>query len=417
MSAWTVVALLGAVAVALLCARLPTRARWLAPVLQTLVAVGIALAVLAQLPTHAVAANLAVPGLGRLALTRLTAAVLVGSWAAALLEMGSAARRQPSGAAAAVQILVGVGCSAVLALTGLLPLSLVLAAVMLVVWLRWQRLAGPVLPIRSLARQAAIVLCALLAAVALLPAQRIGAAPPALLAMLLVGGLGGVSGLLPLSAWVGAVTRMGPAEGSLWRVWLLPLGVVTLARVVVPAPHHLAQVLQLLLVALGLASAIFWSGAAINAAPGSRYHRVLAADVGFMCVGIGSGDLIGFAGALLLVLVHWLAGAALSEPQAARSHLLAWVGVSGVPPFGGFSGRLLVLVGSSFMGPLVLSGVVLAFGLQLVACGLGIGEAVRRGSVRGPALSELLGLGAAVATLAMGIFAQPLLRFAFGISL
>jgi formate hydrogenlyase subunit 3/multisubunit Na+/H+ antiporter MnhD subunit len=120
---------------------------------------------------------------------------------------------------------------------------------------------------------------------------------------------------------------------------------------------------------------------------------------------------------MLLIVVHWLAGAALSEPRGARSHLFAWLGLSGVPPFGGFAGRVLALVGVSFMGPVVVAILLLGFGLQLAASGAGAREAAIRATVRGPRVSELVGLAAAFGVLAVGLVAGPILQTAFGLHL
>jgi formate hydrogenlyase subunit 3/multisubunit Na+/H+ antiporter MnhD subunit len=340
---------------------------------------------------------------------------LVGAWAALLLELGVARRPQLGGGTIAAAIAVGVGSCLALSLTGLVPLALLLALMSALLWIRWEHLTGPVLPLRSLGRQSAVILCALLAGAAVLPSLRIGAAPAALAGMLLVGGLGGVAGLLPLSGWVSAASRVTSPEAAVWRIWLIPVVIVVLARVMVAGPVALGQVMQLLLVALGLATAIFWGCAGYRADPTTRYWRVLQADVGFMCVGIGSGDVQGLAAALLLIVVHWLAGAALSEPRGARSHLLAWVGLSGVPPFGGFTGRLLAVVGVTFMGPVVVALLLVAFGLQVAACGAGVREAVLRATVRGPRLSELVGLVAALGALVLGLVAGPFLQVAFGV--
>jgi hypothetical protein len=342
---------------------------------------------------------------------------LVGAWAALLLELGVARRPRLGGGTIAAAIAVGVGSCLALSLTGLIPLALLLALMSTLLWIRWEHLTGPVLPLRSLGRQSAVILCALLAGAAVLPSLRIGAAPAALAGMLLVGGLGGLAGLLPLSSWVSAASRVTSPEAAVWRIWLLPVAIVTLARVMVAGPVALGQVMQLLLVALGLATAIFWGCAGLLADPSVRYWRVLQADVGFMCVGIASGDAQGLAAAMLLIVVHWLAGAALSEPRGARSHLFAWLGLSGVPPFGGFAGRVLALVGVSFMGPVVVAMLLLGFGLQLAASGAGAREAAIRATVRGPRVSELVGLAAAFGVLAVGLVAGPILQTAFGLHL
>jgi formate hydrogenlyase subunit 3/multisubunit Na+/H+ antiporter MnhD subunit len=415
LSPWLVPALLGGLAMALSSAALSRRAKLVPPLLLLVTAAGISVALVESLATNRPSARLVEGGLGTLSLARLPLGVLVGGWGALVLELGVAHRPRLSGSTIASGLVIGVASSWALLVTGVVPLALLLAFMCAFVWGRWQRIAGPLLPIRSLGRQAALLLCALLAGAAVLPSQRIGAAPAALAGMLLVGGLGGVAGLLPLSSWVGAVSKVTPAEAATWRIWFIPVGIVALTRLLVTGPSPLTQVMQLLLVALGLATAIFWGCAGYRADPTTRYWRVLQADVGFMCVGIGSGDVQGLAAALLLIVVHWLAGAALSEPRGARSHLLAWVGLSGVPPFGGFTGRLLAVVGVTFMGPVVVALLLVAFGLQVAACGAGVREAVLRATVRGPRLSELVGLVAALGALVLGLVAGPFLQVAFGV--
>ncbi|HVB13425.1 MAG TPA: hypothetical protein VNH38_01540 [Candidatus Dormibacteraeota bacterium] len=415
MSRWLLLALAGGLALAVVSVLLARRARLVPPLLLLLTAGGISVALLDSLAIHRPSTRLVEGGLGSLTLPRLPLGILVGGWAALVLELGVAHRPRLSGGTIAAAIVTGIAACLALLVTGVVPLALLLAFMSALLWVRWQRISGPALPIRSLGRQSALVLCALLAGAAVLPSQRIGAAPAALAGMLLVGGLGGVAGLVPLSSWVGAASRVIPAEAAAWRIWLVPVAIVALARVLVAGPSALSQVMQLLLVSLGLATAIFWGCAGFRAEPSARYWRVLQADVGFMCVGIGSADVQGLAAALLLIVVHWLAGAALSEPRGARSHLLAWVGLSGVPPFGGFTGRLLAVVGATFMGPVVVGLLLLAFGLQLAACGAGVREAVRRAATRGPRLPELVGLVAAVGVLVLGLVADPFLQAAFGI--
>lgn len=416
-SPWLAPALASGLVAALVSTVLSHRMRLIPPLVLLLTAVGISIALGESLATHRPSPLLVQGGLGTLKLSRLAVGVLVGGWGALVLELGVAHRPRISGSTIAGGILTGVASCWALLVTGVVPLALLVAFMCAFLWARWQRVAGPLLPIRSLGRQSAVLLCALLAGAAVLPSQRIGAAPAALAGMLLVGGLGGVAGLLPLSSWVGAVSKVSPAEAATWRIWLVPVAIVALARVLVAGPTPLTQVMQLLLVALGLATAIFWGCAGVRADPSTRYWRVLQADVGFMCVGIGSGDVQGLAAALLLIVVHWLAGAALSEPRGARSHLVAWLGVSGVPPFGGFTGRLLAVVGATFMGPVVVALLLLAFGLQLASCGAGVREAVLRAAVRGPRLIELVGLVAALGALVLGVVAVPFLQVAFGVHL
>jgi hypothetical protein len=414
---WLAPALGGGLVLAGASAALNRRARLVPPVLLLLTAAGISVALVASLAVHRPSFKLTEEGLGTLTLTRLPLGVLVGCWAALVLELGVGHRPRILGSTIASAIVVGVASCLALMVSGVIPLALLLAFMSGLLWVRWQRISGPALPIRSLGRQTAVLLCALLAGAAVLPSERIGAAPAALTAVLMVGGLTGLAGLLPFSSWVGAVSRVLPAEAAAWRIWLIPVALVAVMRVVAAGPTVFSQVMQLLLVALGLATAIAWGCAGFWADPNVRYWRVLQADVGFMCVGIGSGDVQGLAAALLLITLHWLAGAALSEPSGARSHLLAWVGLSGAPPFGGFTGRILAVVGAAFMGPVVVSLLLLAFGLQLAASGAGVTEAVRRAGVRGPRPAELLGLLAALGALGLGLVAGPFLQLAFGLHL
>jgi hypothetical protein len=409
--------LVGGLVMAGVSGALARRARMVPPMLLALTAVGVSLVLVDSLAATRPSPFLSYGGLGTVHLARLPLGILVGGWAALLLELGVARRPQLAGGTIAAAIAVGIGSCLALSLTGLVPLALLMALLSASLWIRWQRLTGPVLPLRSLGRQSALILCALVAGAAVLPSVRIGAAPAALAAMLLVGGLGGVAGLLPLSSWVSAASRVTSPEAAVWRIWLVPVAIVALARVMVAGPLALTQVMQLLLVALGLATAIFWGCAGLVADPSARYWRVLQADVGFMCVGIASGDAQGLAAALLLIVVHWLAGAALGEPRGARSHLLAWVGLSGVPPFGAFAGRVLALVGVSFMGPVVVAMLLVGFGLQLAACGAGAREAAVRATVRGPRVSELVGLAAALGALVVGLVAGPVLQTGFGLHL
>ncbi|HEY6537617.1 MAG TPA: hypothetical protein VI138_01085 [Candidatus Dormibacteraeota bacterium] len=417
MSSWLLPALAGGILVAVAAVALSGRVRLAAPLGLVLVAALISWALVATVTTGRPTPSLRNEGLGSLVLTRLSLGVLLGGWAALILELGIGHRPRFVGGRIAAVIVLGVISTLALMVTGAVPLALLLAFMSVLLWVRWQHLAGPLLPLRSLGRQSAVVLCALLAGTAVLPSERIGAAPAALAGMLLVGGLGGVAGLLPLSSWVGSVTRVGPAEGAAWRIWLVPVAMLSLARVVVAEPLVLAQVMQLLMVALGLATAIFWASAGFWADSSGRYWRVLQADVGFMCVGIGSGHVQGLAAALILIVVHWLAGTALGEAGGARSHLLAWVGLSGVPPFGGFTGRVLAVVAVAYMGPVVVALLLVAFGLQLAGCGAGVAVAVRRSTLRGPRPAELLGLLAGAACLVLGLVAGPFLQLAFGVHL
>lgn len=354
-------------------------------------------------------------GLGRLAVSRVGLGVSVGALGALLLELLVGGDSGPSPAATAVALLLALPASLALATSGLIPLALLVLAVMVVLWARWQRVAGPQLPLRSLARQATVVFAVLLAAAAVLPSTREGSAPAVLEAILLAAGVTGFLGVLPFSGWVGSAVRVGRSEGGLWRIWVVPAAVVMGARVVAGCPHSVELPLQELLIGLGVASSIFWSARAATGGLDDRYWRVLAADAGFMCVGVGLGTAHGLEAALLLVLTHWLGGAVLGRESGARSQLLAWVGLSGVPPFGGFTGRILIVIAASQVSFTVAGLLLFAMGLQLAAGARGIRAAASAAADHLTLWRELLGLLVAAATLLLGLVPSQALGVVMGL--
>jgi hypothetical protein len=321
----------------------------------------------------------------------------------------------PSPAATAIALVLALPASLILATNALIPLALLVLAVMVMLWARWQRVAGPQLPIRSLARQSAVVFAALLAAAAVIPSTREGSAPAVLLAILLAATVTGLLGVLPFSGWMGAAIRVGRAEGDLWRIWVVPVAVVMGARIVAGSPRSAEIPLQELLVGLGVVSAIFWSARAVVGVPADRYWRVLAADTGFMCAAVGLGTARGVEAALLLVVVHWVSGAVLGREAGTRARMLAWIGLSGVPPFGGFTARILIVIAASQVSFTVAGLLLLALGLQLAASAAGMRAALSDQAVHIALWRELLGLVVAAATLVLGVLPGQVLGTIVGL--
>ncbi len=407
---------LGVVALAaLLCATVGRRHRIVTPLAVALGGAALAAGMALSQRAPGRPALLVQFGLGNVVVSRIALGVVAAGGLAMLLELASGRERVLSAGGAALGLLLAGGAALALTLDSAVPIALLLGGMTVAVWVRWERLAGPMLAQRNLGRQAVLVLCALIGAAAVLPSEQAGGSPPALAAMLVVGGLAGAAGVLPFSIWSGALGRVSPAEGAAWRVWLIPVAVLVAARVLAAAPPGLALALGILLVSLGLATAMFWSLAALTTDPAKRYWAVLSADVGLMFVGVGSGNARGLAGALLLLVVHWLAGSVLTEPGGSRSHLLSWVGLAGMPPFGGFAGRLLVLLGIAYLGPLVFSFALLALGLLLVAGVAGLRDTLARTPSRGwlgsGAVATLIG----TAVLAVGLAPGPILAGVFGV--
>ncbi|MDA8395933.1 MAG: hypothetical protein M0T72_12000 [Candidatus Dormibacteraeota bacterium] len=354
--------------------------------------------------------------IGSLVPTRLAAGVVVAALSAQVLEVAIGEGTTPG--LAATSVLLAVPAVVVLTATGLVSVALGCGAALGVVWVRWGRSAGPQLPVRSLARQAMLAMGALLVGAVITPSVEQGAAPGILVAILYAGAVTSLMGVIPFSLIPGASRRVGAAEASLWRVWLLPIGAVLGLRLVAASPHPIQLPLQELLIGLGVASAVFWSLHGLVADPGSRYWSVAAADAGLVAAAVGLGSVTALGAVLLLLLAHWLSGAVLSEDAGRRSQLVAWVGVSGTPPFGGFAGRLLLVLAAAPVSSTLATWLLAVMGLQLAGSALGM-RAATQAPRRPPGgrTREAVALLVAVATLVIGVVPQQALAAVFGVHL
>ncbi len=354
--------------------------------------------------------------IGSLAPTRLAAGVLVAALSAQVLEAAIGEGTTPG--LAATSVLLAVPAMVVLSATGLVSVALGCGGALGVVWVRWARSAGPQLAVRSLARQALLAMGALLVGAVITPSVEQGAAPGILVAILYAGAVASLMGIIPFSIIPGASRRVGAAEASLWRVWLLPIGAVLGLRLVAASPHPIELPLQELLIGLGVASAVFWSLHGLVADPGSRYWSVAAADAGLAAVAVGLGSITALGAVLVLLLAHWLSGAVLSEDAGRRSQLVAWVGISGTPPFGGFTGRLLLVLAAAPVSSTLATWLLAVMGLQLAGSALGM-RAATQAPRRSPGgrTREALALLVAVASLVIGVVPQQALAAVFGVHL
>lgn len=360
------------------------------------------------------AARLVAEGFGQLALGRLAVGLLVGGLAALALELVIAGNDGQDAGATALTVVLGAPAALTLTSDSLPVVAFSTAMLMGAVWVRWQRVAGPQLLVRSLGRQTVIVFSALLAAAAILPSVRLGAAPPLLESVLLAGAVAGEMGVLPFSGWAGASMRLGPRESSFWRIWMVPVGLLLEARLVAASPTSVATSLRELLIGLGLATALFWGARALLGPEEGRYPRILACDVGLMCTAIAFATGQGLAAALVLLLVHWLAGSLFIAKSGVRPKLLAWIGISGVPPFGGFAGRILLVITAASFSPTLAVLVLLVVGLQLGAAAVGMRTNVASRPTTSSPPRELIGLIVAVSGLVLGVVPVQALALVLG---
>jgi hypothetical protein len=391
-----------------------SRSRWIVLALTLIFLVLGCLLAVQLLPSAVPLAPHWVLGVGSIRPTRIAAGLLLGAIAALGLETLVAGDAAPSAPAQAVLlVLVGVAFC-LLSSDSLVVVAIAAGALTGAVWLRWQRVMGPQLAVRSAARQSVLVFSSWLAAAAVVPGVRTGSSPPVLAAILIALALAGVIGVMPFSVWVGVAARMGRAEAVYWRLLFLPFGALLEARAIALSPVAVASPLRELLIGLGLATALFWGARALLGPDQGRYFRALACDSGLICVGVALGTVEGLAAALVLVVLHWLSGAVLSDQGGARPQLLAWIGLSGLPPFGGFTGRLLAVLAAVSFSPTLAALLLLVGGLQLGVAAAGMRSTLGTGRGRLSRGGELLGLLVALLTLLLGLVPVPAIHLLFG---
>ncbi len=417
-------ALLGGVAVTLVAAALagglyPGRAPgwWLLPPL--LLAGAWPLALLIHLaPPRPAALAVGTIGLGRLALTRAGAGVVAGGVAALTLRaLVPGGRPLAPGSVAAGIALAGLATLA-LSVSGLAPLAFALAAILGVCAHRWAVASEAARSPIGL-RLVGIVGCSLLATAALLPSVRGGGAPAALPALALAAGLAVPLGLLPFQGWGLMAEEVPAVDRALWASLAAPAALLCLAGVLVGLPVAVAGALQALVLGLGLASAVVAGGLALVGPPATRYPRLRMADIALAAAAVATGTLPGLAAALLLLVLHWIAAITLDGPSpSTRAAVTGWLGVSGLPPGGGFAARLLVLVAATYLGPVPVALVVPVLLLQLAAALRGAVEVrgPRAGQGRRPRLgAAALAWAPAVGAVALGLGPAPVLAVIFGV--
>ena len=164
-------------------------------------------------------------------------------------------------------------------------------------------------------------------------------------------------------------------------------------------------------------------------------------QIAFILLGLASGTAIGIAGALLYILMHGLAkgglflcagiveqntktkdirqmgGLARTMPLTAVAFLLCALSVMGVPPFGGFFSKYMVISGAIQGGHLALTLVFVAGAVLTILYLLRVFNAVFLGEGRlqareGSRLMVACVMLLAILSLAGGLFINPSAQFA-----
>jgi NADH:ubiquinone oxidoreductase subunit 5 (subunit L)/multisubunit Na+/H+ antiporter MnhA subunit len=203
---------------------------------------------------------------------------------------------------------------------------------------------------------------------------------PRLAMALILAGILSKSATLPFHTWLpDAGVAPSPVKALLHAAVLVKIGVYVYARLFAVTIPPDAFMRTSVAVVAG-ASALVSAGAALV---DTDLKRIIAystiSQIGFIFLGLSTGNSIGTAGALLYILMHGLAkaglflgagvveqnthvkditklgGLAKTMPVTAVSFLLCALSVMGIPPFGGFFSKYMVMSGSVQAGPLAVT--------------------------------------------------------------
>ncbi len=193
--------------------------------------------------------------------------------------------------------------------------------------------------------------------------------------LLILVGILSKSATLPLHTWLpDAGVAPSPVTSLLHAAVLVKIGVYVYARLFIVGFAY-SQFGHTLVMVLAAASALVSAGAALVE---TDLKRIIAystvSQIAFIFLGLASGTPIGITGALLYILMHGLAKGGLflcagivehqthtkditrmgglwrQMPITALSFLLCSFSVMGIPPFGGFFSKSMVIMGGAESG-------------------------------------------------------------------
>ncbi len=203
---------------------------------------------------------------------------------------------------------------------------------------------------------------------------------PRLAVALILAGILSKSATLPFHTWLpDAGVAPSPVTALLHAAVLVKIGVYVYARLFA-ATIPLDFSMRTAVAVIAGASALVSAGAAMI---DTDLKRIIAystiSQIGFIFLGLTTNNSIGIAGGLLYILMHGFAkaglflgagvveqnthvkditklgGLARTMPVTAVSFLLCSLSVMGIPPFGGFFSKYMVMSGSVQAGPLAVT--------------------------------------------------------------
>lgn len=208
---------------------------------------------------------------------------------------------------------------------------------------------------------------------------------PDIAVLLILFGILSKSATLPFHTWLpDAGVAPSPVTALLHAAVLVKIGVYVFARLFI-ATFTLAEMWHVIIPWIAAVSALVSAGAALIE---TDMKRIIAystvSQIAFILLGFSVGTEIGIAGALLFILMHGLAKGGLflcagivehntktknitqlgglisTMPVTAISFLICSFSVMGIPPFGGFFSKYMVISGSVNSGQILLTFTFLA---------------------------------------------------------
>ena len=210
--------------------------------------------------------------------------------------------------------------------------------------------------------------------------------------LLLLIGIFSKSATLPFHTWLpDAGVAPSPVTALLHAAVLVKIGVYVFARLFI-ATFPIGAIWHTVIPAVAAASVIVSAGAALIE---TDLKRLIAfstvSQIGFIFLGLSTGNLIGIAGGLLYILMHGLAKAGLflcagiveqntktkditkmgglinTMPLTGFAFAFCAFSVMGIPPFGGFFSKYMVFMGAVQTGqPLITAAFLFGAFLTII---------------------------------------------------
>lgn len=204
--------------------------------------------------------------------------------------------------------------------------------------------------------------------------------------ILILAGILSKSATLPLHTWLpDAGVAPSPVTALLHAALLVKIGVYVFARLFIADNFIIAEYWHIIIPVIAGISALVSAGAAMIE---TDLKRIIAystvSQISFIFLGLAIGNEIGVVGALLYIMMHGIAKGGLflcagiveqnsktkditqlgglikTMPITAISFLLCSFSVMGIPPFGGFFSKYMVMTAATQSGRLWISFIFLA---------------------------------------------------------